>query len=473
MNNRQFKSGSDIRAQFAAAMSDMYRNEVPLYGELIGLVQQVNQWALEDNPTLHQQADESGTLRRLSAERHGAIRLGTGAELFTMRRLFAVMGMVPVGYYDLTEAGLPVHSTAFRPLALEELNANPFRVFTSLLRLDLIDDEDLREQAKALLEKRFIYSPALIQLIEFHETQGGLNQQQVEEFVAEALETFRWHRRATVDLQTYRKFASMHRLIADIVCFRGPHINHLTPRTLDIDSCQKKMRDQGMHPKAIIEGPPPRKVPILLRQTSFKALDEAIEFIDDSGQPSPGSHNARFGEIEQRGMALTPKGRAKYDELLREVRQLVPDNIDNTEKYNDQLLKVFARFTDDLVQLHQQGLGYVRYIANKERLFEQSHGLDDLIEKGSLRITPITYEDFLPVSAAGIFQSNLDENKNQSFDLSPNQQAFEIDLGRTVINEFEFYRRIQRESLIEALKDLDISASINTHLIDEFDKRYS
>ena len=38
-----------------------------------------------------------------------------------MRRLFAVMGMFPVGYYDLTPAGVPVHSTAFRAVSTEAL----------------------------------------------------------------------------------------------------------------------------------------------------------------------------------------------------------------------------------------------------------------------------------------------------------------------------------------------------------------
>jgi uncharacterized glyoxalase superfamily metalloenzyme YdcJ len=33
--------------------------------------------------------------------------------------------------------------------------------------------------------------------------------------------------------------------------------------------------------------------------------------------------------------------------------------------------------------------------------------LDDLVAAGVLRYDPIVYEDFLPVSAAGIFQSNL------------------------------------------------------------------
>ena len=46
--------------------------------------------------------------------------------------------MYPVGFYDLREAtpAIPAVSTAFRPLAREELAQNPFRVFTSLLVVD-------------------------------------------------------------------------------------------------------------------------------------------------------------------------------------------------------------------------------------------------------------------------------------------------------------------------------------------------
>jgi uncharacterized glyoxalase superfamily metalloenzyme YdcJ len=48
--------------------------------------------------------------------------------------------------YDLSVAGVPVHSTAFRPLTRPRWR--PFRVFTSLLRLELIDDAAAAESAK-------------------------------------------------------------------------------------------------------------------------------------------------------------------------------------------------------------------------------------------------------------------------------------------------------------------------------------
>ena len=215
----------------------------------------------------------------------------------------------------------PFHATAFRPIDDAALRHNPFRVFTSLLRLDLIEDNALRTEAERILGERRIFTPRALELAGLVETEGHLTVAQAEEFVREALETFRWHSEATVSLEVYKRLHDAHRLIADVVSFKGPHINHLTPRTLDIDAVQTAMPRHGIAAKAIIEGPPPRDCPILLRQTSFKALEEAILFKQANATKVAGTHTARFGEIEQRGVALTPKGRELYDRLLVSVRQ--------------------------------------------------------------------------------------------------------------------------------------------------------
>src|SRR5699024_9602202 len=162
--------------------------------------------------------------------------------------------MSPVGYYDLSVAGVPVHSTAFRPVTDAALAINPFRVFTSLLRLELIDDPALRTEAAAILATRRIFTEQALALTDKFEHEGGLNSTDADAFVAQALETFRWHSAATVDAQTYHRLHQAHRLIADVVCFKGPHINHLTPRTLDIDTAQVEMPKRGINAKDVIEG---------------------------------------------------------------------------------------------------------------------------------------------------------------------------------------------------------------------------
>lgn len=110
-------------------MSKMYQAEVPLYKDLMDLVADVNKDTLASDPALKQHLINTGELDRIDLERHGAIRLGLPSELAMMRRLFAVMGMSPVGYYDLTPAGVPVHSTAFRATDSQSLQKARFGYF--------------------------------------------------------------------------------------------------------------------------------------------------------------------------------------------------------------------------------------------------------------------------------------------------------------------------------------------------------
>ena len=380
MTDQTFRHPDQLRADFSQALSDMYRTEVPAYGTLIDIVGRIN-------------AEHEGI--RSDGERHGAIRLGTDEELALIGRVFAVLGLHPVGYYDLSVAGLPVHSTAFRPITIEGFNASPFRMFTSLLRLDMLP-EDLRKTAETALSARQIFSDQGLTLLVKAERDGGLNAKDGQAFVAEAVGVFAWRKRAHVDLATYKALLAEHPLIADIVSFQGPHMNHLTPRVADIDAAQKMMADEGLEIKDRIEGPPRRSVPILLRQTAFKALTESVEFKTDDGWETA-QHTARFGEIEQRGAALTRKGRELYDRCLSQ--------------------KDFSDFPDTHAELKAQDLAY--YDASGE---------------------PLTYEDFLPVSAAGIFKSNLREAETESTQKATgNQSAFEAALGRPVLDMFELY----------------------------------
>lgn len=461
MTTQAFVDPDEIRARFSRAMSDMYKAEVPLYGTLLELVSDINQRTLANNPTLAEQLRQTGEIERLDQERHGAIRVGTAQELATLRRLFAVMGMYPVGYYDLSEAGVPVHSTAFRAVHETSLQKSPFRVFTSLLRLELIEDEALKQKAAAILAQRIIFTSRALELIARCETEGGLSASDADAFVREALETFRWHGEATVSAEVYQQLHDQHRLIADIVAFKGPHINHLTPRTLDIDAIQQGMPSRGITPKAVIEGPPPRRCPVLLRQTSFKALQEKVTFIDEEGNAVAGSHTARFGEIEQRGVALTPKGRALYDKLLNIARTQAPSE-SNAQAYMQALTDIFAELPDSYEALRKQGLAYFRYfVTDKDDAVTQDgpRDLDALIQSGYIHYEPLVYEDFLPVSAAGIFQSNLGDQAQTQYAEASSKDRFEQALGASVLDELALYAETQARSLKRCEEQLGIPLS--------------
>ncbi|HEY8124028.1 MAG TPA: VOC family protein [Methylocystis sp.] len=456
-------SADAIRTMFASAVSDMYQAEAPQYRAMKALVADVNQQSLAEAPDLKQRLSEKGELERLDVERHGAIRVGTAEELSMLRRLFAIMGMAPVGYYDLSIAGIPVHSTAFRPIGENALRANPFRIFTSLLRLDLIADGQARETAAKVLARRDIFTPRCRTLIDLFERRG-FDDAEAGEFALEAAKIFRWNGQATVSSAVYRMLYATHPLLADIVCFKGPHINHLTLHALDIDAAHSAMAAHGMSPKAIVEGPPRRRCPILLRQTSFKARPEPVEFIEDDGRRVTGAHAARFGEIEQRGVALTAKGRALYDRLLAEAQAAVPLATDGAAAlaYNAELARRFAAFPDNYETLRREKLAYFRYALGdpSARAGESmAPSLDDLLRTGVLRAEPIVYEDFLPVSAAGIFRSNLGGQGEEKAIERADRRAFEAALGAPVFDERAFYEDAETRSLGASLQALGIDSA--------------
>jgi uncharacterized glyoxalase superfamily metalloenzyme YdcJ len=419
----EFTPSWRLRQQFADRLSLMYREEVPAYGSLVDLVEKINS---ADDPT----ATFSGA--RLGQERHGAIRLALPEELSLLRRALGVLGMFPVEYYDLAAAGLPVHSTAFRPIEGDAIERSPFRLFVSLVRLDQIASPALQSEVERLTRERSVMSPVALRYIERAEHQGGLTETEGEAFLDALIETFRWRGEALSTKRVYDALINEHPLLADIVCFPNPHINHLTPRVSDIDAAQQKMIELGLPAKAVIEGPPRRQCPILLRQTAFRALEENVTFRNLDGVDAAGVHTARFGEIESRGAALTRAGMDLYNTCLTSGD--------------------FDALPDDWNELRTRKLAWFKYrTATGARLQgslpESSEALEDLIAKGTIIPEPITYEDFLPVSAAGIFRSNLRSEGNTKTDAKGNQAAFEEALGCRVSVAQALYEQESRASL--------------------------
>ena len=451
---------------------------MPLYGTLVDLVASVDAAHQSANPT------PAPLPTRHALERHGAIRLGTAHEMRLMARLFALLGMHPVGYYDLSVVDFPLHGTAFRPITDDALAANPFRVFTTVLRPDLISSPTVRQTATDILSRRRLFSARLIQIMDLAEASGptrNLPPSLADELIVESLQVFKWHSRSTVPQAIYLALKAAHPMVADIVCFPSAHINHLTPRTLDIDAVQAAMVRQGLPAKEQIEGPPGgRKCEILLRQTSFKALEERVIFPLDGASDSNdaghvnGTHTARFGEVEQRGAAVTPKGRQLYDRLLAEAIAAHDDpETESDRDFSSSLSQAFAAYPDCWTELRRQGLVYFSYRvvpqapeSRQEQVATIVHespggasgiSMERLVSAGLVSCEAITYEDFLPFSTAGIFRSNLGDgggSENRDGRLSNMSEAqgraeLEVVLGETIPSEFDIYERIQEASVKE------------------------
>ncbi|BAV40521.1 VOC family protein [Mycobacterium ulcerans] len=366
----------ELRARFAAGLSAMYAGEVPAYSTLVDVTAEVNR----DCVAAHSGAERLGSLQRVTAERHGAIRVGSPAELAAVADLFAAFGMFAVGFYDLRSARspIPVVSTAFRPIDAEELANNPFRVFTSMLATgdSRFFDSGLRARVLTFLGRRQLFDPALLAQARVIAAEGGCDAAQAPDFVAKAVAAFALSREP-IDKAWYDELSRVSAVAADIAEVGSTHINHLTPRVLDIDDLYARMTGRGITMIEAIQGPPRTVGPAaLLRQTSFRALAEPRLFRGADGTVTEGSLRVRFGEVEARGVALTRRGRERYDAAMARLAGAG----DPATIWSD-------HFPTTDAEMAAQGLAYYR---------------------GGDPSSPIVYEDFLPASAAGIFRSNLD-----------------------------------------------------------------
>ncbi|MCV7283104.1 VOC family protein [Mycolicibacterium flavescens] len=397
-----------LRAEFAAALSRMYGAEVPAYTTLVEVAAAVNR----DHAAQSSDAERLGSLDRVTAERHGAIRVGSPRELADVADLFAAFGMYPVGFYDLRDAAspVPVVSTAFRPADADELARNPFRVFTSMLATAdaRFFPDELRRRVERFVDARELFDPALIAEARRIAADGGADRQRAERFVAAAVSAFALSR-APIDRGWYRELSAVSAVAADIAGVTSTHINHLTPRVLDIDELYRRMTERGITMIDAIQGPPRTAGPaVLLRQTSFRALAEPRRFRDPDGTVREDTLRVRFGEVEARGVALTRDGRARYDAVMAE-----PDPAAVWDRY----------FPGTDAEFAAQGLAYYR---------------------GGDPAKPVVYEDFLPASAAGIFRSNLDAetqaaDADDTADYSMGWMASRI--GHHINDPYELYEK--------------------------------
>ncbi|MBA4138801.1 MAG: hypothetical protein C0518_15960 [Opitutus sp.] len=243
---------------------------------------------------------------------------------------------------------------------------------------------------------------------------------------------------------------------------------------------------------------PPTNVPVLLRQDSYKALTEPVQFSNTDGTTVNATHTARFGEIEQRFYATTAKGRELYDRCFAAADAAKEKHPGLAKKdfvaYEKLAAEAFAPFPRTLIELVEQGLVFARFSATESgraaakrgelrtrlrgwsplspaatgvagdsdaHLKAETNRLLALARNGYVAIEGLRYEDFLPVSAAGIFASNLSQYGTQSTAHAKptyTQAQLEEILGRKIIEPNKSYAALEAESRAETLRELGLAA---------------
>ncbi|MGY1683271.1 2-oxoadipate dioxygenase/decarboxylase [Geodermatophilus sp. SYSU D01176] len=456
-----------LRARFARRLSQLYGKEVPAYTTLVEVSAEVNRRVLDRDGAA---AERLGSIDRVTAERHGAIRVGTPEELAQVARVFGALGMHPTGFYDLRDAHpqpIPVVSTAFRPVDGDELARNPFRVFTSMLvpQDRRFFDADLEERLTRFLAARRLFPDELLALADRAEADGELREADAARFLDLAAAAFALSA-DPVDRAWYGELERVSGVAADIGGVTTTHINHLTPRVLDIDDLYAGMQARGVAMIDAIQGPPRWPGPdVLLRQTSFRALAEPRRFREADGRITRGELRVRFGEVEARGIALTPRGRDRYDRLVAEVDRRAAEASGRARQ--DVAAEVWAaELPDTEAELARQDLAFFTF-SPAERAPDGTRppaDLAGLLDGGWLAAEPIVYEDFLPRSAAGIFASNLSGRGelDAAEGGAPRDAGWLAEaIGRPVRTPEQLYAEQRAESLHRAAAALGLPGGID------------
>lgn len=256
------------------------------------------------------------------------------------------------------------------------------------------------------------------------------------------------------------------------------HLPHIAPSAMDafeIASVDRRMIDQAVERlqhrlsapefqlaaiknagfKDFTEGPP-GGTPVLLRQDAYRAVAEQVLFTEPDGSIVQGEHTARFGEIEERFYATTPAGRAMYDACLAEAERFhssEPRHPNDLAAHERSLAGLFARIPKTLEQLVVQGLVYAEWEPTAAGLAARgtidTHDFTELFRRGLVRCEGIRYEDFLPISAAGIFASNLNQYGTRAEGTAPRtwtKADLEAIIGRPIIDADAAYEATERES---------------------------
>ena len=222
--------------------------------------------------------------------------------------------------------------------------------------------------------------------------------------------------------------------------------------------------------KDFTEGPS-EDTPILLRQDAYKALTEPVRFTETDGSVVDTVHTARFGEIEERGYATTAKGRALYDRCLAEadaMRERDPKlPTRDFAAYEAAYAKPFAPFPKSLGALLEAGLVFGRFAPTPAGLAAKgtlrTADILGLVRQGHAQVEGLRYEDFLPVSAAGIFASNLNQYGTQSTAaVKPtySQTQLEAILGRPIVDSTAAYRAMEAASVLATLDALGVLGAL-------------
>jgi uncharacterized glyoxalase superfamily metalloenzyme YdcJ len=152
-----------------------------------------------------------------------------------------------------------------------------------------------------------------------------------------------------------------------------------------------------------------------------------------------------------------------YDKCLAEadsVKEKDPGLIKRDySAYQKAYAAAFSPFPKRLNDLLDQQLVYGRFSPTAKGLAAAKSGiiqdadLSSLLKQGYVHAEGLRYEDFLPISAAGIFASNLGQYGTKSTAAQKpvyRQEQLEAIMGRKIVDSHQTYKGLEAQSILDS-----------------------
>jgi hypothetical protein len=116
-------------------------------------------------------------------------------------------------------------------------------------------EPELESRVRAFLDARTLFPAELLELSDRADAEGGLASEAAERFLVLATRAFALSPEP-IDQPWYDELSAVSGVAADIAGVTTSHVNHLTPRVLDIDLLYARMQQRGVTMIDEVQGPP-------------------------------------------------------------------------------------------------------------------------------------------------------------------------------------------------------------------------
>lgn len=424
----------EMRSKYIEMLTDQFQEKFLDYGVLSDLVRDINNITLIQNTALYEQLIQQRERHFFSQVLCAHYVLNNAEDLEWLRRIFAIIGLFPVGFYQLGSPDFPLPSTLFRPLQHEAIRRQPFRILLSVRNLTETQGISGMQPLERLASRTQLKGQ-FIEFIYKFEKYGMLNAVEAQHFLTalmqyvhpecQSLSPQAWMSETTQNLNPARQNA---------------FIGQMTLPCLNMEKATQLTRDLGLDPLDHLEAPSQRNYPILSNKMSI---------LLKSPHSSESAHRCQF-QIEQRGLALTAKGLKLVQGIFK---HLVVELAQKTRTISQQrrlINQAFKSLPDSDVTLYRQGLAYFRFCLNPDAMpvalgSYTKQDVPQLLRHQVIQLVPIMFEDIVQPDLSQYAPALLEQHKKQ----------FEAGLGCPVHDPMPYYALWQEESLQRCLKILN------------------